>query len=197
MQILHILYSAHQGVTHIIACANVLAYCPGIHASIQNIRYTCQSWNEMAPLTSKEPIAISLPPEWPFCKFVQIFSSKVVIHIFQLWIDLVGRSISTTFSRVTTQERNLSLHSGFCFKHLVFQKRLVLMETTSLSQLNFRAFSKIGASVTASSAYYPQSNGQAERGVKTSKRILKNNSSSDGTINNDQVSHALLEYCNT
>ena len=47
-----------------------------------------------------------------------------------------------------------------------------------------------------SSAYYPQSNGWAELGVKTSKGIL-NNINPDRTIDNDQVACTLLKYCNT
>ena len=48
-----------------------------------------------------------------------------------------------------------------------------------------------------SSAEYPQSNGRAEIGVKTAKRILMNNLGKDGSLNNDRVTAALLQYKNT
>ena len=48
-----------------------------------------------------------------------------------------------------------------------------------------------------SSAFYTQSNGRAELAVKTSKRILENNMSSDGAIDNDKVAQAILQYHNT
>ena len=48
-----------------------------------------------------------------------------------------------------------------------------------------------------SSPYYPQSNGRAELGVKTAKRLLKGNANPDGTLNNDNVARAILQYHNT
>ena len=48
-----------------------------------------------------------------------------------------------------------------------------------------------------SSAYYPQSNGRAKLAVKTAKRILQNNTSSNGDLNTDNVARALLQYRNT
>ena len=44
---------------------------------------------------------------------------------------------------------------------------------------------------------YPQSNGRAEVGVKTAKRILLDNLNKDGSLDNDKVVAALLQYKNT
>ena len=48
-----------------------------------------------------------------------------------------------------------------------------------------------------SSVGYAQSNGRAEAGVKTMKRILTDNVSKDGSLNNNKVLAALLQYRNT
>ena len=48
-----------------------------------------------------------------------------------------------------------------------------------------------------SSAEYPQSNGRAEVGVKTAKRIIRDNISNDGSMNNDKIVSAFLQYKNT
>ena len=48
-----------------------------------------------------------------------------------------------------------------------------------------------------SSVGYAQSNGRAEVGVKTMKRILRNNLSADGSLNNNNFLAAILQYRNT
>ena len=48
-----------------------------------------------------------------------------------------------------------------------------------------------------SSVDYPQSNGRAELGVKSAKRIISENTSKDGSLNNDKAAHAIMQYRNT
>ena len=55
----------------------------------------------------------------------------------------------------------------------------------------------MGTSIRKSSAYYPQSNGRAEAGVKSLKRVLRGNTGRNGSINTDNVAKALLQYRNT
>ena len=54
-----------------------------------------------------------------------------------------------------------------------------------------------GVKIRASSAYFPQSNGRAEAGVKSMKRLLAGNLGPKGSIDNDKVARALLQYRNT
>ena len=48
-----------------------------------------------------------------------------------------------------------------------------------------------------SSVTYPQSNGQAELAVKTTKRIVNGNIGPQGSLDNDNVAWAILQYRNT
>ena len=48
-----------------------------------------------------------------------------------------------------------------------------------------------------SSAYFPHSNLRAETAVKTAKRLIRDNTASDGTPNWDKVSRALMNHRNT
>ena len=48
-----------------------------------------------------------------------------------------------------------------------------------------------------SSAYYPQSNGRAEVAVKSLKRLIEGNTGPRGSINNDDIAKALMQYRNT
>ena len=62
----------------------------------------------------------------------------------------------------------------------------------------FRNFlGKWGVYHCLSSSYYPQSNGRAELGVKSAKRMLRDNVDTNGSINNDKVACAVLQYHNT
>ena len=48
-----------------------------------------------------------------------------------------------------------------------------------------------------SSVDYPQSNGRAESAVKSAKRIIHNNISPDGSLNNNKAARAILQHRNT
>ena len=57
---------------------------------------------------------------------------------------------------------------------------------------------KWGVKQRISSPYYAQSNGRSELGVKSAKRMLRDNvNDQDGTIDNDKVACAVLQYHNT
>lgn len=48
-----------------------------------------------------------------------------------------------------------------------------------------------------SSVDYPQSNGRAELGVKSAKRIILGNTNPDGSLDNNKAAQAILQYRNT
>ena len=50
---------------------------------------------------------------------------------------------------------------------------------------------------TPSSVAYPQSNGRAKFVVKTAKRIVNGNTVPQGSLDNDNVARAILQYRNT
>merc|ERR1712112_710428 len=47
------------------------------------------------------------------------------------------------------------------------------------------------------SAHYPRANTRAELGVKSMKRLLRENTAPSGSLNCDRFSRAILEYRNT
>ena len=54
-----------------------------------------------------------------------------------------------------------------------------------------------GIKQRVSSAYFPHSNTRAELGVKSMKRLLRDNLGRDGTLDNTRVARAIMEYRNT
>ena len=63
---------------------------------------------------------------------------------------------------------------------------------------NWRSFlARWGIKHRLSSAMYPESNSRAELGVKTAKRMIRDNTGPGGNLDNDEISRALLQYLNT
>ena len=66
-----------------------------------------------------------------------------------------------------------------------------------VSQETEAFFHNWGVDHVVSSAHYPQSNGRAELAVKTAKRLISNHISPGGSLHNDAVTRAMLQYRNT
>ena len=63
---------------------------------------------------------------------------------------------------------------------------------------SFQQFLKLwGVKHRLSLVSYPQSNGHAKAAVKSAKRIIHNNISADGSLNNEKAARAILQHCNT
>ena len=59
------------------------------------------------------------------------------------------------------------------------------------------ALDELGVTHRISSTYFPHSNQRAEQGVKSAKRMLRDNICGDGSLNNDRFLRALLLHRNT
>ena len=68
-------------------------------------------------------------------------------------------------------------------------------EFVSREMLDF--FSRWGIRHRLSSAYFPQSNGRAEVAMKSSKRLLEDNITTNGSLDTDEMVPALLQQRNT
>ena len=68
-------------------------------------------------------------------------------------------------------------------------------EFTAMETIQF--LKQWGVRHRISSSYFPSSNGRAELAVKSTKRLLMENISSNGDLNNDNMIRALLTQRNT
>ena len=194
---IRLLHSAHQGCTGMKSRAETTVYWPGINSCILNFRAQCRSCSIHAPSQPKEPLIITPSPEWPFqqvcADYFEIDGNGylTIVDRFSGWISLyyfpgkatatqlisVCRSLFVTFG---TPE-DLSSDGGPQFISTKFQEFLTIW----------------GIHHRKSSVEYPQSNGRAELGVKTAKRILRDNISSNGSLDNNKVARAMLQFHNT
>ena len=197
-QLLQSLHSAHQGCTGMQARANSCIYWPGINKDIHRIRDNCRTCVSHSPSQPKEPIIHSPPPQYPF----QMVTGDYFIIASHHYMTIIDKySGWNCLYHFGTSEATSSTLISTC--RTIFTNYGVPEEFSSdggpqLTANKFQQFlSDWGVKHRLSSAEYPQSNGRAELGVKTAKRILYENLSPNGTIDNDKVARAILQYRNT
>ena len=151
----------------------------------------------MAPSKTSEPLTPAPVPDYPF--------QKVVADLFEIdgyhylaYVDRLTAFAELAHFPTSTSSYNV-INSIREFFH-----RWGVAEEISLDGANNLQSSEItgwlaswGTNVRKSPAYYPQSNGRAEAGVKSLKRIMKGNTGPKGSLHTDNIAKALLQYRNT
>ena len=196
--ILNALHAAHQGVEGMRARAQLTIYWPGLNNDIRNKRYNCQYCNEISCSQTRQPIILVEPPEYPYQRvcadYFEIKGHKYLAYVdrFSGWITIYhfGQRDATS-SELIKQCRSL-------FSAYGVPEQFESDGGPQFSSHLFKAFLQDwGVKHRISSAEYAQSNGRAELAVKSAKRMIQNNVDSSGSLNNDKVLQALLQYRNT
>ena len=192
------LHSAHQGVTNMQARAKATIYWPGINANIRNTRYTCQNCNEHAPSQSKEPILPSPAPKYPFqMECADYF--EVGGHYYLSYVDRFSGWLSIFhFKPHHATTKNLISECRLLFEIYAVPEEFSSDGGPQFTSTEFQTFLKDwGVHHRLSFAGYPQANGRAELAVKSSKRIIRDNTSSNGDLDNNKAARAILQFRNT
>ena len=199
-EILQSLHSAHQGVGSMTERAKAGVYWPGITKDIESARTNCTSCNRIMPSQARlppiEPWIPSMPFEAIACDYFQLIGNYYFVAVDRLsgWLEVMQ-------IRVGTNEAGAQ---GLC-KAL---RRIMItfgvpIEVSSDGGPEFSAgktkafLKKWGIRHRLSSVAFPSSNGRAELAVKTAKRMLMDNISPNGSLDNDGMVRALLMYRNT
>ena len=196
-QVIRNLHAANQGATSMLARARTSVYWPGMDKDISDHIASCQSCREIAPSKPNEPMINSVPPEYPFQKVAadlfQIGSEYYLVYVDRLtgFPELAHFPNSTSSSVIINTMREF-------FHRWGVPEETSLDGAPNLSSLEIREWlTSWNVKIRLSSAYYPQSNGRAEAGVKSMKRLLQGNLGRRGSLNTDEVAAALLQYRNT
>ena len=199
--VLENLHSAHQCVSGMNSRAQVTFFWPGVCHDIEKARESCRQCHINAPSQAKMPPQdVPTTPKFPF---EMIFSDYFSLQGFHYliagdrlsgWTEIIqvkpgthsagAKGLCSALRRLFSTfgvPREISSDGGPEYESQVFTQFLV----------------KWGVKHRESSAYFPSSNGRAEVGVKTTKRLLQCNIGPDGNLDTDEVVRALLQLRNT
>ena len=175
-------------------------YWPGITKDIQFVRKNCQSCNNIMPSQARTPPVEPWIPNTPFeaiaCDYFHFMG-----HYYFVAADRLSGWFEVQQVKIDSNEAGAE---GLCNA----LRRLMVtfgvpVEISSDSGPEFVAaetkvfFPRWGIRHRISSVNFPSSNGRAELGVKTAKRLLMDNISSTVKLDTDGMVRALLTYRNT
>ena len=195
-RVLKLLHLAHQGVDGMKARAAKAIYWPGINAAITRERENCVICNRIQPSQPREPIQMLPAPAFPFQQLcMDAFELDghnyiAAVDKFTNWITVFHIKVPPKSKHVIESLR--SIFTSFGTPEKLFSDGGLPFQASDVKE--FLARWKVDH--VTSSASYPQGNGRAELAVKTAKRILRNNTS-NGSLNCDKASRALLQFRNT
>ena len=196
-KVLKILHSAHQGCSGMNGRAMRTVFWPGISKDIVNFRLGCQHCERITPSQRKEPMVITPLPEWPFqhiCMDYYEFKNQtylLVVDRYSGWLMVYHFKKEATSNRLVSICREIFANYGVA----------ETISTDGGPQFKGEVFKlflkKHGINHRISSVDYPQSNGRAEVGVKTAKRLIMGNTNRSGSLDTDAMMQGLLQYRNT
>ena len=189
------LHSAHQGVTCMTSWAESSVFWPGITPAIANLRARCWSCNERAPSQPHGPSLAAQAPVYSFqCTCADYFEDKCCNYM-----GVVDRYSGWP---IVQQSRVGSLGLVNCLRE-VFVTYGIADEVSSDGGPEFTAeatqqlLSNWCVHHRLSSVALTHSNGRAELGVETCKRMFMDNTGPNGEINLDKFQRGMLRYRNT
>ena len=182
------LHSAHQGVNKMTARATAGVYWPGMLADIERKRATCSIHQHHPPLPQ---------PSYPFEQiFSDYFSYQgknylIIVDRYSVWLSIYivggGDNTEKLIERLKTHFLTFGISSELASDG----------GPTYTASATKRFLKSWGVHHRLSSAYFPHSNQRAELGVKSAKRLIRENVTPNGSLDNDSFRRALLSHCNT
>ena len=195
-RVLKFLHSAHAGVSTMMSRSLNSVYWPNLKSDLERIRATCSSCNLAAPSNSAtDPIPEPDLPAYPF----QIICSD--------FFDYKGKSYVICVDKYSNWLSVFKLGKNDA-KHLIEALRqyfstfgaaeTICTDGASIyMSTEFQQFLKTwGISHRVSSAYHPTANKRAEVGVRSAKRLIRENVGHNGSLNTNKFHQALLAHRN-
>ena len=172
--ILRRLHTGHQGIMKCRERARQSVWWPGLSAQLEKMVRNCEECCKYQSQRA-EPLMPSVLPELPFQKVgTDLFEWKKRVYL--LLVDYYSRYIEIALLNSQTAAEVIAHMKSIFVRHGI--PELVVSENGP--QYSCEAFSEFASEYqfqhVTSSPLYPQSNGEAERAVKTIKGLLKKES---------------------
>ena len=193
-EVLDTLHAAHQGTCSMVSRASDTVYWPGFVGDIEKKRMNCKTCTKIAPSQSNLPPVDPVQPEYPMqhvcMDYFQLNNKSygIIVDRFSNWpIIYTGDSaddvctVLTCLSRDYGIPESVSTDGAQCY---VSGKVQTFMKTYGIRH-------------RISSVANPHSNCRAELGVKTLKRMIRDNVTMLGKADTPEFSRALMQYRNT
>ena len=194
-EVMETLHSAHQGVTSMALRAAQIVYWPGFWSDIEQARRGCRTCDKMAP---SQP---NLPPvqdeekiEYPF---QHICMDHMTLNNSTYGVYVDRYSGWPGIYQGDAGEDVIDILSTICETYGVPETVTTDGGKNYTSKKVEQFLKDFGIRHRVSSVANPHANTRAELGVKTVKRLLKDNLTNTGTVDKRKLNRALLQYRNT
>ena len=196
--VLETLHAAHQGARGMQLRADKMVWWPGLAPAIKQTRDQCKVCSEIAPSQARMPPVKLASPDYPF----QLVAADhftlaginylVIVDRFSGWavVERCGETVGNARGLLKTLRGYFATYG--VPEELATDGGTVFMAGQVQDFLRrFQVHHRV------SSAHNPHSNQRAELGVKTMKRLCRDNVGRDGTLDNDRIVRGLLAHRNT
>ena len=190
--ILKYLHAAHAGTPTMLARAVDSVYWPNYKKDVEAIRSSCLSCNTHAP---SNPAHFFTPdpalPTYPFQEICADFfewqrhTYLIVVDRYSNWLSVMKLPKDTSKNFVAALREYFAV---FGVAETVCTDGASIFTSEETQQF----FHTWGIHHRVSSAYHAESNKRAELGVKTAKRLIRDNIGVQGSLNTNQFTQALL-----
>ena len=191
------IHGAHQSVGKMYDRAMQSIYWPGLYRDLEELRESCVECTKAAPSQPNLPPHQPASPDYPFQMIAADFYDLkgktwlVIVDRFSGWISIYYFEKEAPTSKVIEIFKN-------SFSTFGVAEELATDNDSRFRSHTFQEFLTLwGVKHRVSSDYNPHSNLRAETGVKSAKRILIDNTKSDGSPVWDKVMRAVMQHRNT
>ena len=195
-EILETLHGGHQGVTAMTAIASKSIFWPGMSEAISRKRSSCRSCDRVAPSQAAAPPWPLPKPKYPFEMISTDYFSfagrsyYILVDRYSGWLSIYKAENNDTTELIRTLKQYFSTFG--------IANQITSDGGPQYVSRQLEEFLKTwGVEHRMSSSYFPHANQRAEQGVKSAKRMLRENTGADGRLDKDTFLRALMMHRNT